>query len=245
MRILLVGINYAPDLIGVAKYNTELCESLVAEGHEVRAVTAPPYYPAWKIPSGFDSSYFRANDINSVRVTRIPIYVPKSPSGLNRLMHHASFALTSTVPVMTEALAWRPEIMLSVAPSLMSAPFVSFMARRVGAKSWLHVQDFEVDAAFDLGLLRNDTLRKTMLKIEAAILRSHDQVSSISSPMVDRLRGKGLGAERTTEIRNWIDTTAIFPRSRQTKYREELGIAPDDTVALYSGTMSNKQGCIS
>jgi hypothetical protein len=41
MRILLVGIDYAPDLIGVAKYNTELCESLVAEGHEVRVVTAP------------------------------------------------------------------------------------------------------------------------------------------------------------------------------------------------------------
>ena len=38
MRILLVGINYAPDLIGVAKYNTELCESLAAAGHEVRVV---------------------------------------------------------------------------------------------------------------------------------------------------------------------------------------------------------------
>lgn len=50
MRVLLVGINYAPDLIGVAKYNTELCESLAAEGHEVKVITAPPYYPAWKIP---------------------------------------------------------------------------------------------------------------------------------------------------------------------------------------------------
>lgn len=59
MRILLVGINYAPDLIGVAKYNTELCESLVAEGHEVRVVTAPPYYPAWSIPAGLSGSYFR------------------------------------------------------------------------------------------------------------------------------------------------------------------------------------------
>ena len=30
MRILVVGINYAPDLIGVAKYNTELCEALAS-----------------------------------------------------------------------------------------------------------------------------------------------------------------------------------------------------------------------
>ena len=32
MRILVVGINYAPDLIGVAKYNTELCEALASCG---------------------------------------------------------------------------------------------------------------------------------------------------------------------------------------------------------------------
>src|SRR5258706_12171157 len=98
MRILLVGINYAPDLIGVAKYNAELCESLVAEGHEVRVITAPPYYPAWKMPAGFDSSYFRSRHFGEVRVTRTPIYVPANPSGAKRLIHHASFALTSAIP---------------------------------------------------------------------------------------------------------------------------------------------------
>lgn len=100
MRVLLVGINYAPDLIGVAKYNAELCESLVAEGHEVRVITAPPYYPAWKIPPEFKSSYFRSRDVDGVRVTRTPIYVPGHPSGAKRLIHHASFALTSAAPVL-------------------------------------------------------------------------------------------------------------------------------------------------
>ncbi|KJC49483.1 glycosyl transferase [Bradyrhizobium sp. LTSP885] len=242
MRILLVGINYAPDLIGVAKYNTELCEGLAAEGHEVRVITAPPYYPDWKIPAAFHKSYFRARNIGGVRVTRTPIYVPRRPSGLKRLVHHASFALTSAVPVLREAFSWRPDIMLSVAPSLMSAALVPFIARQVGAKSWLHVQDFEVDAAFDLGLLQNSLLRKTMLKVEAAILRSFDRVSSISSQMVDRLKSKGIAAERTTEVRNWIDTKAIFPRPKQSSYREALGLGKDDIVALYSGTMSAKQG---
>ncbi|WP_027572811.1 WcaI family glycosyltransferase [Bradyrhizobium sp. WSM1743] len=242
MRILLVGINYAPDLIGVAKYNTELCESLVDEGHEVRVITAPPYYPNWKIPTKFSASYFRATDINGVRVTRTPIYVPAQPSGGKRLIHHASFALSSMLPVTKEAFSWRPDIMLSAAPSLMSAAFVAFIARRIRAKSWLHVQDFEVDAAFDLGLLQNEYLRRVMLKTEAAIVRSFDKVSSISPQMVDRLHGKGLELGRTSEVRNWIDTSAIFPASRQTRYRRELGIPATAIVGLYSGTMSNKQG---
>lgn len=242
MRILLVGINYAPDLIGVAKYNTELCESLVGEGHEVRTITAPPYYPAWKIPANFRTSYFRAVDVDGVPVTRVPIYVPAQPSGTRRLVHHASFALTSMVPILKECITWRPDIVLSVAPSLMSAAFVSFIARRTGARSWLHVQDFEVDAAFDLGLLRNQKLRSAMLKVESAILQAFDRVSSISPQMVDRLREKGVAVDRTTEVRNWIDTSSIVPSPRQTKYRDRLGISHRDVVGLYSGTMSNKQG---
>lgn len=242
MRVLLVGINYAPDLIGVAKYNSELCESLVAEGHEVRVITAPPYYPAWKIPPRFSSCYFRTRHIDGVRVTRTPIYVPGHPSGAKRLIHHASFALSSAVPVLVDALSWRPDVMIAVAPSLMSAAFVSLVARRVGAKSWLHIQDFEVDAAFDLGLLRNDTLRKWMLRTEAAILKSFDHVSTISQSMVDRLILKGVGVDKAVEVRNWIDTRAIRPASRMTRYREQLKLAETDIVALYSGTMSNKQG---
>src|SRR3954471_9234228 len=118
MRVLLVGINYAPDLIGVAKYNTELCESLAAEGHDVRVITAPPYYPSWKIPGSFKSSYFRSNFVDGVRVRRTPIYVPGHPTGAKRLVHHASFALSSAVPLLMEALSWRPDVMIAVAPSL-------------------------------------------------------------------------------------------------------------------------------
>jgi len=58
MRILVFGINYAPDLIGVSKYTAEFCESLAARGHEVRVVTAPPYYPAWKVPAEYRSLWY-------------------------------------------------------------------------------------------------------------------------------------------------------------------------------------------
>src|SRR3954447_21910349 len=105
MRILLVGINYAPDMIGVAKYNTELCEGLAASGHEVHVITAPPYYPAWQIPRSFKAGYFRPREMAGVRVVRTPIYVPASPTGAKRLIHHASFALGSAGPVLVEALA--------------------------------------------------------------------------------------------------------------------------------------------
>ena len=242
MRILVVGINYAPDLIGVPKYTTELCEALVSFGHDVRVVTAPPYYPAWRIPEAYRSWFYRTETINGVVVTRSPIYVPRKPSGARRLIHHASFALTSLWPVVSGALRWRPDVVFSVAPSLMSASLSARIARQVGALSWLHLQDFEVDAAFDLGLLGNRRLRAPMIAVEQRILKSFDCVSTISPQMIDRLVSKGVDREKIHEIRNWTDTNQITPGDRLTHFRQKLNLDASHFVALYSGTMSNKQG---
>jgi colanic acid biosynthesis glycosyl transferase WcaI len=240
MRILLCGINYAPDLVGIAKFNTELCEALAANGHEVRVITAPAYYPAWKVAEG--RWRYRCELRNGVRITRAPIYVPAKPLGLNRLLHHGSFALSSALPVVCDAMKWRPQLMFSVAPSLMSSALVATMAHRVHAVSWLHLQDFEIEAAFNIGLLRNDVLKNSMLKFERSILGGFDRVSSISSRMLRRLEQKGVQPERLREFRNWVDTTAIKPGTRVTKFRTNLALRDNDVVALYAGTMSKKQG---
>lgn len=240
MRILFCGINYAPDLIGVAKYNTELCEWLKDNGHDVRVITALPYYPAWTIPSAYRSWRYHHEVINNISVTRAPIYVPSTQSGTKRLIHHASFAATSALPVISAVLRWRPEVIFSVAPSLMSCALVAPLARWVSAKSWLHIQDFEIDAAFDLGLLRNNRLRKLMSAIEHRILCSFDAVSTISPQMLQRLADKGVDHQNIRELRNWIDTAKVTPGDRLTQLRKELGLADPDIIALYSGTMSNK-----
>lgn len=242
MRILLVGINYAPDLIGAAKYNTELCEALAAKGHEVRVITAPPYYPAWSIPEAYRSWFYRKESINNVLITRAPIYIPKRPSGSKRLIHHGSFALMSMWPLFSQAIRWRPDVIFSVAPSLMSAALASWIARRIGAFSWLHVQDFEVDAAFDLGILRGDKLRHRMFAVERAILKSFDRVSTISAQMLSRLAIKGIHPDKILEFRNWTDTSKIVPSNGRSSFRKQLNLDETHFVGLYSGTMSNKQG---
>jgi colanic acid biosynthesis glycosyl transferase WcaI len=242
MRVLVIGINYAPDLIGVAKYTAELCESLAARGHAVRVVTAPPYYPDWKIPEGYRFKWYAHQRLNNVEITRAPIYVPSRPSGAKRLVHHASFMLSAAIPLLSTAIRWRPDIVFAVAPSLLSAPIAALAARMSGAASWLHVQDLEVDAAFELGLLNDATARKLMLGLERRMLSAFDRVSTISPQMMRCLQQKGLAPDKMREFRNWVDTSVIAPGSAQTSLRLSLGLKPTDIVALYSGAMSNKQG---
>ena len=242
MRILFCGIFYAPDLIGVAKYNTELCEWLQSRGHEIRVVTTPPYYPEWKIPSPYKAWFYQSELRHGIRIKRVPIYVPKTPTGIKRLIHHMSFAMTSAWPVMSEAYRWRPDLLMAVAPSLISCRLVSFAAKCIRARSWLHLQDFEVDAAFGLGMLKYDFLHNLMLNVERRFLSSFDRVSTISPQMMQGLLKKGVNIERIYELRNWADVDQIAPRDRSTIFRKTLAISDSDVVALYSGSMSNKQG---
>ena len=122
MKFLVYGINFPPDVVGIAKYTGEMCEWLKQRGHDVRVVTAPPYYPAWRIGAGYRAYRYSRERLavsgsGSVDVWRCPLWVPVQPTGLSRLLHLASFAISS-FPVLVRQVAWRPDVVFVVEPTL-------------------------------------------------------------------------------------------------------------------------------
>lgn len=241
MKILIYGLNYAPELTGVGKYTAEMAESLQQQGHEVRVVCAPPYYPEWKVGTGFSAWRGSRETRNGVRVWRAPLWVPARPTGLKRMIHLASFAAAS-LPALAVHAFWRPDVVMSIAPSVLNAPAALVMARLTGAQSWLHIQDFEVDAAFDLGLLKNARAARFARWAECGLLRRFDVVSTISGKMIERALSKGVTPRSSYRLPNWVDISAIHPVRGSNPYRAELGIPEHARVVLYSGNMGAKQG---
>ena len=242
-RILIVALNYAPDMVGCAKYTTELAEDLVVRGHRVEVVTAPPYYPQWKIADGYDGGRWSREERAGIVVHRTPLYVPDPPAGFKRLLHLTSFGAAAAPTAIAVARRFKPQLVFAVAPTMAAAGSALLAARSVGARSWLHIQDFEVDAAFDLGMLKSQSARRFALGAEGRLLQRFDRVSSISPAMMHLLETKGVSPDRVVELRNWVDVEAapVFAGS-DTAYRRELDIAADRVVALYSGNMAGKQG---
>jgi colanic acid biosynthesis glycosyl transferase WcaI len=245
LRILLHGINYSPELTGIGKYSGEMAEWLAARGHRVRVVTAPPYYPAWRVRTDYRAWSYKTepgNGPDDVRVYRCPIYVPRRPSGNTRLLHLGSFMLSS-LPIMLSQAQWRPDVVLTVEPTLLSSVAGVTTARLAEAVAWLHVQDFEVDAAFGLGLLPGEGRAHRLAEmLDRRTMCLFDHISTVSEKMMQRLPEKGVPIEKTVMFPNWVDTDVIAPLPGVSRLRQQLGLGPERVVLMYAGNMGMKQG---
>jgi colanic acid biosynthesis glycosyl transferase WcaI len=248
MRILINSINFAPELTSTGKYTGEMAEWLAERGHDVRVVTSPPHYPHWQISEGYcwwrferEKWNISASPSRGVDIFRCPVWIPRVPRGWRRILYLSSFSLCSW-PVMLMQILWRPEVVLLIEPTLFCSLQTLCVARLSRAATWLHVQDFEVDVAFELQEFSSTKLRQSIRTLERYLLRRFDRVSAISDRMVKRLSSKGVDALSTVLFPNWVDTSEICPLTTPNPLRRELGISEMTIVVLYSGNMGQKQG---
>lgn len=242
MKILIYGLNYNPELTGIGRYSGELGAWLAQHGEDVRVITTAPYYPSWQVWPGYRScGYSREIGTGGETVFRGPLWVPRSVTPLRRILHLCSFALGS-VPHLLKQISWHPDVIFMVEPAFSGVPFGLVFGFASGAKTWLHIQDFEIDAAFELGMLpHGGALQRVLTKVETRCMKMFERVSSITPNMVNRCLAKGVAPEKLYLLPNWVDAETIYPLPTASPYRETLGLQCK-FVLLYSGNLGRKQG---
>lgn len=241
-RIVIYGMNYAPEIAGVGKYTGEIGAYLGARGCDVTVVTTTPHYPGWQVRDGYRNRFSREIR-DGVSILRVPLLLRSQMRGIWRLIAPLSFAVTSAPVVFWTILRRRPGTVICVEPTLFAAPVALLAASIIGAKTVLHVQDLEVDAAFAVGHLGSwSWLKKLGQAFERFTMKRFNKIVTISNRMAEKIIEKGVANEKVVVVRNWVDLTHIYPLETASSYREELGFADDDFVVLYSGNIGAKQG---
>ena len=241
MRVLIHGINYAPELTGVGKYTGEMAEWLSLKGVEVRVITAPPYYPHWKIGYGYSCSKYKLENNKDIDVWRCPLWIPKRKTGIKRILHLLSFA-ASSFPVLLKQIFWKPNLLIVIEPTFFCVPLSIIIAKISGAKSWLHIQDFEVDASFKMKFLSGKVLYSMVKHIEKFTMKHFDRISAISAKMLERVVSDKIPSEKCVLFPNWVDIDKIYPISERDVFRKEWGASNATVVILDSGNMREKDG---
>ena len=78
-KILIVGLNFYPELTGIGRYTGEVAAYLAAYGFQVRVVTPPRYYPHWRIQPGYQAWGYRRETWQEVEIRRCPLWIPRRP----------------------------------------------------------------------------------------------------------------------------------------------------------------------
>jgi len=248
MRILIYGINYAPELTGIGKYSGEMAEWLAAQGHDVSVFTAMPYYPEWAVHSDYKGKLWRKEISNGVKVYRSPLYVPKDSgskraiSSKKRILHEMSFLFNSSFYWTYSLFKKKYDLVICVSPPFHLGVSALIYSKLKRATLVSHIQDLQIDAAKDLNMLSNSTALNLMFKLERFLLRKSSYVSTLTKGMRDRIESKGIPHDKIVMLPNWVDLKAIHPLPKEESLRNRFGIPMDDKVVLYSGNMGEKQG---
>jgi colanic acid biosynthesis glycosyl transferase WcaI len=240
-KILIHGINYAPEFIGAGRYTRDLAEYLASRGHPVEVITTPPHYPGWWVRPPYRAYVYSSEKLNGVTVRRCPLLLHRSGKGIWRFLAPMTFALTAAPLAVWRILRSRPDVVVCVEPTLFSAPVAALAAKIVGARTVLHVHDLEVDAAFAVNHLRGNLFKRFALALERVALRRFDTLVTISNKMRERLLEKQVPADRVVVVRNWTDLSQIRFFGGPNSFRDELGLSKSDFAVLYAGQIGPKQ----
>ena len=242
MRILIYGINYAPELTGIGKYTGEMAVWMAQQGYDVSVITSMPYYPEWEIHTQYKGKLWHKEIVDGVKVYRCPFYVPKKVASKKRILHEFSFLWSSSYRWFATLFKKKFDLVITVCPPFhigISSYIYSIFKRTTLVT---HIQDLQIDAAKDLNMLSNQKALDVMFKLEKFLLRKSNFVSTLTQGMKDRVLNKGINGSKIVMLPNWVDINFIKPLSKEQSLRIKFNISLDDKVILYSGNMGKKQG---
>lgn len=238
MRVIVWGINYAPEFTGIAPHNVALCEFLRGRGDDVEMLTTFSYYPTWRKQGEDRGVLYRTDEINGVRVRRCWHYVPARVSAVKRIAHEGTFVLTSVVRALSLR---RPDVFVVVSPPLLLGAAAWLVGKLKRAPFVFHVQDMQPDAAVGLGMLKQSAFTRALYWLEAFAYKHAARVSGITRGMLATFRRKGVPELKLVYFPNAIALNG----DRDTpagEFRRANGFAADEFLAVYAGNLGVKQG---
>jgi colanic acid biosynthesis glycosyl transferase WcaI len=231
-RLLVFGINYAPEPTGTALNTTWQTEALGELGWDVEIVTGVPHYPMWRrAPAP------RRERHGEVRVTRKRHYVPAEQTAIHRGVYEATWVVSALPTICGRRDV---DLVLGIVPSLGGAALANLAGARYGVPFALLFQDVIARAAEMSGMAGASRVATRVQAVEMALARRADGIGIVAEGYRDYFVEAGVEPSRIFRIRNPARLGA--PQESREVVRARLGWPDDAFVALHTGSMGYKQG---
>lgn len=235
MRVQLITNLFFPDELAGAALFTDFALFLKENGNDIRVTTTFSYYPKWQLNPADQGISVRDESFHGILMRRVGMYIPRTPTGAKRILSDLSFLWNLLRYGKFED--WTPQIVITASPMFSQCLAQRFLYSGKQIPRMIIVQDFVVDAAVELGILKLPLAAPLLRSLERWAFRSAKTLSTISYPMLEKLTEKVGSDRRLLYIPNWIH------RSLEQEIEKQLGQhARMSRRLFYSGNVGVKQG---
>ncbi|UBM10285.1 glycosyltransferase family 4 protein [Cupriavidus metallidurans] len=232
MRILFVSQLFDPEN---SIKGLEFAKRLQALGHEVEVITTFPSYPGGKIFPGYRMRWHQVEEIDGVRIVRLPTIISHGRSAVKRMLSYASFGVVSSCHALF--FARKADVIYAYYPPVIVG-FAAMLVRFFRKTPFVYdVQDLWPEALVATGMVREGRITRFVDRLCGFIYRSAARVVVLSDGYQRALESKKTPRDKIKRIFNWCDEG----RTAAVAEPKEPVLDPGYFNVLYAGNMGAAQ----
>lgn len=182
MKILVVCQYYFPEPFRI----TDICETLVNNGHDVTVLTGLPNYPEGYIHEDYRNGKRRKEVINGVKVIR-SFELGRGRGNWRLFLNYISFTLSGSIKMMLIKEKFDVVLVNQLSPVMMAIPAIIYK-KKYNKKILLYCLDLWPDSLTARGVKESSIIYKIFLKISKWVYKKADAILVTSGMFIDYFR---------------------------------------------------------
>jgi colanic acid biosynthesis glycosyl transferase WcaI len=235
MRILVLIIQFPPDVNTSGVLMAQLCEGLTARGHHVTVITTFPHYAQFRVADEFRGKLVERRAYRGMDVIRLFVFASGTKQNmLNRLLSYLSFNALATVTGVVSRDHY--DVILCSNGSFFSGISASLIGAAKRIPFIYNVQDLYPETPVQAGQLRNTWAIRVLEWLERFMYSRATHLSVISAAFRTNIVAKGVPPDKVSTIPNFVDTDFIRPLPKDNDFSQHYALS-DKFVVTHAGNL--------
>ena len=234
MNILFLADNFPPERNAQASRVYERACHWVRWGHRVTVITCAPNFPEGKVYPGFRNKWYQTENLSGIRVVRVKTFIAANVGTIRRILDYVSYMPASFCAGLFQP---RPDVVAATSPLLFAAISGWALACVKRVPFVMEVSDLWPDSIIAVGAMKRSVILRWLEKVELFLYRQAAQVAVLTQAFKENLIQRGIAESKITIAMNGVDLSRFQPRPRDNALASQWGIASDDFVLSYIGTL--------
>jgi glycosyltransferase involved in cell wall biosynthesis len=239
MNILFLADNFPPERNAQASRVFERACYWVRWGHNVTVITCCPNFPEGKAYAGYENRWRQVDELNGIRVVRVKTFFAPNAGSVLRILDFLSYMVTAFFAGLLEP---RPDVVVATSPQFFAAVSACALSMLRRLPFVLEISDLWPDSIVSVGAMSRSTMIRCLERVEMFLYRRATRIVTLTSAFKDSLVKRGVPSDKVDIIINGVDLQRYAPRLRDNALACQWGIAEDDMVVGYIGTLGMAHG---